>query len=148
MKRVFFDRTQASKNAVISNVYSPDVKDLKLFGLERSWVHNRSNISCIPTGVYTLLPWDSPRYGHVWAFCGGTVTPFSNDSPSYAGRWGCLIHPANYWNQLEGCLALGQNTGEKNNDLCVWSSRKACDDFQELLGYEPLVAYIRWVVGS
>jgi len=36
--------------------------------------------------------------------------------------------------------------GEKDGDLCVWSSRKACSQFREIMGYEPLVAYVRWVV--
>ena len=146
MKRVFFDRSGSSRNATLSRVHSPDADDLSLTGLERSWLSNRSDVSCIPAGVYALLPWASPRYGEVWAFCGGSVTPMAEDSPAHAGRWGCLVHPANYWEQLQGCLALGKSTGEKEGDLCVWSSRRACDEFREIMGYEPLVAYVRWVV--
>lgn len=144
MKRVYIERDAISDNAVVSTVSSPDEPEINLHGLERSWLHNRSNISCIPDGVYALLPWTSPKYGEVFSFCGGSVTPFSEDVPDHAGRWGNLIHPANYWNQLQGCLALGMKRGEKDGDLCVWSSKQACGIFRDVMGYEPLAAYVSW----
>ena len=144
MKRIYIERDAASENAILSSISSPDEPGLRLSGLERGWRHNRSNISCIPDGVYALLPWTSPKYGEVYTFCGGTVTPVQEDVPNHAGRWGNLIHPANYWNQLEGCLALGMTRGENDGDLCVWSSKQACGVFRETMGYEPMIAYVSW----
>jgi hypothetical protein len=146
MKRVYFDRHDQSKNATLARVWSPDADNLALHALERRWLHNRSNTSCIPAGVYALVPWTSPNFGAVWAFVGGTVTPIKEDCPKDAGRWGNLVHAANYWRQLKGCAALGLNPGEKDGDLCVWNSKPALARFREVMGYEPLVAYVRWSV--
>lgn len=130
----------------MSAIHSPDVADLEIFGLERAWLADRSNVSCIPAGVYSLIPWESPAHGAVWAFVGGSVTPFKDDVPTRAGRWGCLIHPANYPRQLNGCLAPGMRRGEQDGELAVWSSRDALGTFNRLMGYEPLVAYVNWKV--
>jgi len=146
MKRVFFKRIEQSANAILSTISSPDVPELSLFALERQWNHNRSDISCIPAGVYGLLPWKSAGHGEVYTFVGGTVTPIQADSPAHAGRWGNHMHPANYWHHLLGCVAPGMRRGEKDGDLCVWSSKDALEDFKKKMGYEPLVAYVSWEV--
>ena len=144
MKTLRIDRTKESANATLSKITSVDVPGLELWGLERKWQGNRSNISCVPDGTYALVPWTSPKYGDVWSLTGGTVTPHADDSPHLAARWGCLIHPANYWDQLQGCLAPGQSSGEHKGDLCVWSSKAALAELKAALGYELHVAYIRW----
>jgi len=145
-KRVYFDRCEQTENATLSKIWSPD-EDLELFGLERRWLGNRSNASCFPPGAYALMPWVSPTYGDVWAFCGGSVTPFREDTPDGdVGRWGCLMHGANYWDQLQGCVAPGMNRGEKDGDVCVWSSKNALKLFEETMGRQPLVAYVRSVL--
>jgi hypothetical protein len=146
MKRVFFKRIEQSENAILSTISSPDEPELDLYALERQWNHNRSDISCVPAGVYGLLPWKSAGFGEVYTFVGGTVTPHKADVPAHAGRWGNHLHVANYWSDLLGCVAPGMRRGEKDGDLCVWSSRDALKVFRDIMGYAPLVAYISWEV--
>jgi hypothetical protein len=146
MKRIYVDRFRQSDNATLSKISSPDDDDLTLYGLERRWLHNRSDVSCIPAGVYCLVPWTSPAHGDVWALVGGTVTPFVDDCPADAGRWGNLFHSANYWSQLQGCLAPGLDEGSKDGECCVWSSRKAMTRLRGFLGDESAVVYVRWKI--
>ena len=49
------------------------------------------------------------------------------------GRDRILVHSANYPHQLEGCIAPGTGRGRKDNELAVWSSRKAHDQYMESL---------------
>jgi hypothetical protein len=150
MKRLFVDRYRESQNATLSKIWSPDDGELELYGLERKWLHNRSDVSCVPDGAYALVPWESPNHGSVWALVGGTVTPFKDDCPNDAGRWGNLFHSANYWHQLNGCLAPGMSSGygsegQIENELCVWNSRDAMKRLREFMGREgTAVVYIRW----
>jgi len=146
MKRLYIDRIDESASATISKLWSPDA-DFKLFGLERAWRLNKANSSCFPEGIYTLVEWESPNWGTVWAFVGGTVSPIRGDVPKLGARWGCLIHPANYFHQIEGCLAPGMRRGLKDGELCVWSSRDALKVLQEALGPAPHIAYVRRALG-
>ncbi|TKB53295.1 DUF5675 family protein [Ferrimonas aestuarii] len=72
--------------------------------VERDWNNNLPNISCVPAGEYTLRPHVSPRYGDCLVIeapsLGVTAT-----GPSQRSH--CLIHPANWPDQLEGCIAPG-----------------------------------------
>ena len=152
MKRIKINREQAGPNSTISRISSPAEPGLALYGRERAWLHDRSNVSCIPAGVYTLVPWTSPRFGDVWSFVGGSVTPFSEDSPTSAGRWGCLMHAANRWGDLNGCLAPGRIWGkDQNSPGDFWlppPSKAALNEFTTIMGYEALVAYVQWNVSA
>ena len=65
------NRYKMDKSGTVSTVR---VKDETFYGIERPWIGNRPQISCIPGGEYALIRHDSPRYGDVWAFVGGTVS--------------------------------------------------------------------------
>jgi len=147
MKRLYIDRIDNSASATLSRIWSPDAL-FKLFGLERRWLHNRSNVSCIPPGVYAIVEWKSPHFGDVWTFVGGTVTPFATDVPRNAGRHNNHIHGGNYWTDLEGCLAPGLRRGVKDGELCVWSSQDALTVLKDALGPPPHVAYVRCELGG
>ena len=93
------------------------------YTLERPWSYNRVRESCIPEGNY---PIGLKMYGlwhEKW-----------KDEDWYKGviiltgtepRSEILIHTANYVHQLNGCIAPGTNTGEKDGVPCVWRSTKA-----------------------
>ena len=142
MKTVLINRFESSERGTRSTVTCGD--DL-WHGIERPWLDNRPFESCIPSGVYGLLPWDSPKYGEVYIFVGGSVGLTEGDGDRYA----CLIHAANYPRQLQGCLALGQNSTdyyEQEKSAAVWSSKAAVGDFRRTVGYEPMQAIIRWTL--
>ena len=141
MITLYQDRFRTSENATLSRLWSEDI-DLDIFTLERRWLHNRSDISCFPSGVYALVPWQSPKFGNVLAYVGGSVTPHQYDAPEYAARWGCLMHGANYWTQLNGCVAPGMSHGEKDGDLCVWNSRDALKLTMDELDGDTAIVYV------
>jgi hypothetical protein len=64
--------------------------------LELPWKNNQRSVSHIPRGTYKGIKHRSPKFGEcVWI----------KDVPE---RSEILIHPANYVEQLRGCVAVGQ----------------------------------------
>ena len=90
--------------------------------LERGWQDNKSNISCVPTGNYELKLEYSPRFQcSLWELKG------------VPNRSECKIHSANYWHQLNGCIAPGERFAhiDGDGDLDVTNSRKTLDYFHK-----------------
>lgn len=83
--------------------------------------HDTPGHSCVPVGTYTLVPHTSARLHEddgktplrTWALVNPAlgITHSPNDplpgGIGYPHRSECLIHPANYASQLEGCIAPG-----------------------------------------
>ena len=92
--------------------------------LERGDRGNRRNISRIPAGTYPLRLTYSPKFRRkMWLV---------DDVP---GRSGIRIHPANYWNQLQGCIAPGLRLKDLNHDgyMDVTNSRNTTQQFEQAL---------------
>ena len=97
--------------------------------VEREWKNNEPNVSCIPAGEYDLVWRDSPKYGrrlHLEQPSLG-VSAFGTDINPL--RSFCLFHPANWPNQLNGCIALGDDWMESWG---VANSRKTTEMFEEM----------------
>jgi hypothetical protein len=92
--------------------------------LERGWVNNRKKISCIPTGEYTMVKeWSNRFQTDLWEIYG------------VDGRSECKFHVANYWKDLNGCIALGNqliNIGS-DHELDVLNSKATMNIFHEVL---------------
>lgn len=120
------DELQATKDYTPGTLYYCDrdgepVEICK--SIERGWRENRPNVSCVPAGWYQLEPWVRPNGQQVYIITGnGCVIGPQNLDPSCGNtRWGILIHTANYWHQLEGCVApvseyVGDGTGWRSGD--------------------------------
>ena len=135
MKRLSIDRTAFGPNSTLSRIWSPDPELEPFWGLERAWSDNRKSVSCIPTGIYTLVPWSSSKFGSVYTFVGGTVSPFA----STAAREYVHMHGANRWNQLLGCLVPGMSYAiRKSGDYTVGSSRIALGKFMAWADGQPV----------
>lgn len=75
--------------------------------LERAWLNNTPNISCVPTGLYRCkLEYSNKFKRDLWELKG------------VENRSECKFHSANYWHQLNGCIALGN--GFKDIDSDGW----------------------------
>ncbi len=73
--------------------------------LERGWRNNESNVSCVPAGEYPLKLEYSPRFKKdLW------------ELKEVPNRSEAKFHSANYWNQLNGCIALGLKYADINAD--------------------------------
>ena len=73
--------------------------DGEFFGytLERPWLNNQRRISAIPASEYTVTVRFSPRFRR--AMLALEAVP---------ARTGILIHGANHWSELAGCLAVAE----------------------------------------
>ena len=102
------------------NILVDDV--LVCHSVELPWRNNKSNISCIPVGVYELDAYSSPKHGNVFIVSGGTVDKFARGP---GARWGILFHVANFTSQLEGCIAPVSRIGVLNGEVAGLSSEDA-----------------------
>jgi len=100
--------------------------------VEREWKNNEPSISCIPAGDYRLQWHDSPKYGRRLHFVAPSLG-VTVSGPSQ--RTHCLIHPANWPNQVQGCNAPGLTFRDKVPDrgLGVASSRVAVELLEALV---------------
>ena len=144
MKEIYIHRRQVE--GATRSVWQ--VHNCAFHGIEQPWRDNRPYRSCIPAGIYSLVPWTSPKHGECFAFMGGTVALRQEDLylPSIT-RFACLVHVANYADQVEGCFGLGLQTGRRDADraAAVWKSRMALQELRDVLGSDPYhIAYVRW----
>lgn len=102
------------------NVYREKFTDKQVFGscivtkngkfegtfavLERPWLDNKSNVSCIPPGNYEVEHWNSEKH------------PNSFHVKNVKDRSYILIHSGNYYSDTQGCLILGAMFDDINND--------------------------------
>jgi len=86
------------------------------FTVERPWLDNKQNISCIPTGFYELVRVDSPKFG-----------PDTWEVANVTGRRNILIHVSNTSADVIGCLGLGMGLFPQLQG--VSSSKQAIENF-------------------
>lgn len=86
-----------TSESIISNPFNSSF--IPLFSaqsLERGWLDNEPNKSCVPVGEYHCVYEYSDSFNKkLWELYG------------VEGRSECKFHSANYWHQLNGCIALG-----------------------------------------
>lgn len=97
------------------------------YTLERPWLNNKSNISCIPPGEYLVkfLPRSaSGKYRNCWHL------------QSVDGRFGILIHNGNFVSHTKGCILIGMKHGFLARKPAILSSKVAMRKFLEHVGKE------------
>lgn len=108
--------------------------------VERPWKDNAPNISCVPEGVYDLIPHKSPKHGECYALqapdLGVTIY-----GPSQ--RTHVLFHTANRPSELEGCIAPGTDFGVVDNEWAVVNSKLAMQYFMSHLAGEKAKLIIK-----
>jgi hypothetical protein len=85
---------------------------MTFYTIEQPWRDNQQDQSCVPAGVYSLIPYDSPRHGATWCLRNPLLYIMGCDALTSAEiAVGCRnmveIHAANWPEQLQGCIALG-----------------------------------------
>lgn len=103
------DRAPYGPSSTVGVLYTDTQQ---LHAIEPPWLDNRPGHSCIPEGVYGLVPYDSPKHGPTYCFRNPDLKIMGHDvlteeqiADGY--RTVCEIHPANFAIQLEGCCAVG-----------------------------------------
>jgi len=91
--------------------------------LERPWLNNQINVSCIPKGSYNC----------VWTFM-PDLNEYHYEVQNVPGRSGIFIHEGNFVTDVEGCIMLGATFADINGDgqPDVTSSRVTLAKFEAL----------------
>lgn len=80
--------------------------------IERPWIRTIEHLggknyeSCVPDGTYVLMPFDSEDHPNCYILRATSLDVYTVRSSS-PGRWGILIHPGNYVDDVVGCIAPG-----------------------------------------
>lgn len=107
-----------------------DIGIVKYYTVEQPWRNNERFKSCVPSGAYSLLLHDSPKYGQTYALEGDTVSQFKSDKARYA----CLFHRGNWPEDVQGCIAIGDRLDFIHGRLGVTSSKSAMQLFLLYMG--------------
>jgi len=91
--------------------------------LELPWVNNERRVSCIPEGTYEAIKHKSPKFGE---------TLWLQDVPN---RSEILIHKGNFHSDILGCILIGTDLKDINNDdfLDVVNSTTAINQLMDYL---------------
>lgn len=88
--------------------------------VEKPWNGNLRFKSCIPAGLYDLEPHNTPKYKNVWAMVSKELGVAHYDKS--AARYACLIHIANFPENVSGCIGVGKRLGFIGGRLGVSNS--------------------------
>ncbi len=96
------------------------------FTLERPWIGNEQNVSCIPPGLYHARKredwFGAEKYGPTYQV------------ENVQGRTGILFHVGNTIEDLQGCIAPGLAMGRMNDRKAVLNSGAAFRLFLKEMG--------------
>lgn len=97
--------------------------------IERPWLDNAANVSCIPVGEYDcdfMARSGSGKYKNCWWL------------RSVPDRSGVLIHNGNLARHSRGCIILGLRRGWIGRDAAVLNSRSAMAALLDIVGPDPM----------
>jgi len=142
-----------------------DAPALVLQTLELPWLPavgspcGRPDLSCVPAGSYELALHDSPAHPHTFALVNPANGVYHNPGdvpnppPFPLVRTDCLLHVANYVEQLEGCIGVGLGRGIRpTGEQMITMSANAFDELRSAVpwveGHTLTISYAAGVVPS
>lgn len=106
--------------------------------LERPWSADPAGnpgghpeTSCVPPGIYRLLPHDTLRHPRTWCLVSHELGVYAG--PTHGMRDSILIHPANVAHEIRGCIAIGKGRQWLGEEWAVTQSRIAFGELQQAL---------------
>jgi len=120
--------------------------------IERPWVDDgtpggKPFQSCIPDGVYELMPHTRPDGKASLALLGPAngVYYAQGDVPAEGGRYLILIHVGNWVDDIVGCIAPGLGKGPSSQGPMVKSSSVAMKRILDYVDGDDAQLAIRWI---
>lgn len=119
---------------------------LTLCTVERPWRNNAPYVSCVPEGLYELVPHNGNRFTDTWALVNEPLGVYHLPN-NKAKRSAIIFHEANTADQLMGCIAPGLEFAElsfagHDKALGVTSSRDAMAKLREAMKANPMVGLV------
>jgi len=122
---LLIERYPSSEHETIGNgfVLDNDFINFEFKTLELAWKNNQKQISCIPIGDYKVKKRWSKKFGNHFHIL---------DVPN---RSYILIHCANFYTQLRGCVAVGDDLSYINgdNEIDVVNSTKTLKELLKMM---------------
>ena len=85
--------------------------------VERPWMNNQKEISCIPVGEYICRRVDSPKFGNTF------------EVMNVPNRTAILFHKGNLAMDSHGCIIVGEQFESLSGKVAVLASGKGFDEF-------------------
>ncbi len=119
LTRQHYDRYTRGK-LVVSNGFTCDT-------LELPWKDNAKQLSCIPAGVYKVVPRNSLKYSNHLHITGVTGRDFIL---IHWGNYAASANPKTGTPDIKGCVLVGYGYADLNGDKLpeIVQSRKAFND--------------------
>jgi len=92
--------------------------------LELPWKQNKPRVSCIPEGIYNVVPHTGTLFKNVWRL------------ENVTGREAILIHYGNTVEDILGCILVGQSFSTLKGLPAVTHSRDTLDMLKQKLPKE------------
>jgi hypothetical protein len=89
--------------------------------LERPWLDNTPNLSCIPVGIYQCKRLVSPHFGRTYEVTG------------VYSREHILFHAGNTEKDTQGCIIVAEEFGQINGKGAVLDSKKGFNEFLSIV---------------
>lgn len=105
MDKVYLKRLKDNGTQTTGQLFYND--SLMACTLELPWKGNKNRLSCIPVGTYKVIRRKSPKYGNHFHIL---------DVPD---RSYILIHNANFYYELLGCIGVGREFKYINKDAQI-----------------------------
>ena len=118
---VYLERFAYLESGTVGRVLAGD---WECYSIERPWLNNRPNVSCIPEGDYTCQPFSGNRFKDVVQIM---------DVP---GRTFILFHTANWPHEVEGCIGVGNYFVSDARNPAVYNSKDTLAEFFDVAGKE------------
>jgi len=114
-------------------VYKEGEVIFKCDTLELPWNNNKQGHSCVPIGAYNLKRYSSNNHKEVYAL------------PGVPDREYILIHPGNYYTDIEGCILLGDGYKDINGDgvIDIENSTETLKKLKDVLEYKEVPIIIQ-----
>lgn len=120
------------------------INERKFFTMERPWIPDPDGgiggkpwYSCIPAGIYRLERRETEARGKHFIISNPLhgVYRYPSDIPTgIRARSLILIHPANWAEELHGCIAPGKSRIKAEGRWMVTESRAAMNELRTLIG--------------
>lgn len=128
------DRLQDNETQTLSRLYFYTTLNLifQCVCLEPAWEDNQKFISCIPKGIYRVVPRYSTKYGWHWEVL------------DVDGRSLILIHWGNFRKDTEGCICVGKKFFDidKDGNKDVTSSKATMKAMRRVVGRKEFLLKI------
>ena len=105
-----------------------------LWTVEREWKFNRRFISCVPPGLYTLVPHNGARFKNTFALTSESNRVYHTQAETEreSDRYAIVLHPGSWGDNFQGCVGAGYDRiGDGNR----WGVGRTVDGIGYLLQF-------------